>query len=65
MNTELAAISSKRISITCSECRHNMIFKVEDLIVVTSDETTTHEVRQRAVCRGCGIRGNNTYAIIE
>ena len=25
----------------------------------------THEVRQKAVCRGCGVRGDNTYQVVE
>jgi len=26
--------------------------------------TTAHEVRQRARCHNCGVKGNNTYQII-
>ena len=26
--------------------------------------TTTHEVRQRARCHNCGVKGNNTYQIV-
>ena len=26
--------------------------------------TTAHEVRQRARCRNCGVKGNNTYQIV-
>ena len=26
--------------------------------------TTAHEVRQRARCNNCGVKGNNTYQIV-
>ena len=26
--------------------------------------TTAHEVRQRARCQKCGVKGNNTYQIV-
>ena len=26
--------------------------------------TTAHEVRQRARCHNCGVKGNNTYQIV-
>ena len=26
--------------------------------------TTAHEVRQRARCHSCGVKGNNTYQIV-
>ncbi|MDA8891667.1 hypothetical protein N9I81_02395, partial [Planktomarina temperata] len=26
--------------------------------------TTAHEVRQRAKCNNCGVKGNNTYQIV-
>ena len=63
MNTKLSAVSDKRMDLTCSTCGHKFSYKVADLILTTSDETTTHEVRQRAVCRGCGVRGDNRYVI--
>jgi len=64
MNTKLFTVSDKSISIDCRACGQNSKFKVADLILATSEDTTTHEVRQRAVCKGCGVRGDNTYAII-
>ena len=27
-------------------------------------DTTAHEVRQRARCNNCGVKGNNTYQIV-
>ena len=42
---------------------HKFSYKIADLILATSEDKTTHEVRQRAVCRGCGVRGDNTYVI--
>ena len=64
MNTKLSAVSDKRVDLTCSAFGHEFSYKIADLILATSDDTTTHEVRQRAVCRGCGARGNNTYVIV-
>jgi hypothetical protein len=29
-----------------------------------SINTTAHEVRQRARCHNCGVKGNNTYQIV-
>ena len=29
-----------------------------------SINTIAHEVRQRARCRDCGVKGNNTYQIV-
>ena len=67
MNTKLSAVSDKRMDLTCSACGHEFSYKIADLILATSDTSTdyctTHEVRQRAVCRGCGVRGDNTYFI--
>jgi hypothetical protein len=61
MNTKLSAVSDKRMELTCSACGHKFSYKIADLILATSDGTTTHEVRQRAICRGCGVRGDNTH----
>jgi hypothetical protein len=55
MNTKLSAVSDKRMDLTCSACGHKFSYKIADLILTTSDDITTHEVRQRAVCRGCGV----------
>ena len=57
MNTKLSAVPDKRMDLTCSACGHKFSYKIADLMPTTSDNTTTHEVRQRAVCRGCGVRG--------
>ena len=64
MDTKLSAIANKRMEITCSACVHKSSHKVADLILATSDDITTHEVRQRAVCRVCGVRGDNTYQVV-
>ena len=32
--------------------------------VVIPFYTTAHEVRQRARCHNCGVKGNNTYQIV-
>ena len=32
-------------------------------IAVDGGDTTAHEVRQRARCQKCGVKGNNTYQI--
>ena len=34
------------------------------LKVVFKFNTTAHEVRQRARCHNCGVKGNNTYQIV-
>ncbi|OJI94522.1 hypothetical protein LY10_03476 [Planktotalea frisia] len=65
MNTKLSAVSDKRMDLTCSACGHKFSYKIADLTLTTSDDTTTHEVRQRAVCRGCGGDGEeNTYQAV-
>ena len=64
MNTKLSAVSDKRMELTCSACGHEFSYKIADLILATSDETTTHEVRQKAVCMACGVRGDNTYQVV-
>ncbi len=33
-------------------------------IAVDGGDTTAHEVRQRARCHNCGVKGNNTYQIV-
>jgi hypothetical protein len=63
MNTKLSAVPDKRMDLTCSACGHEFSYKIADLMLATSDDTTTHEARQRAVCRGCGVRGDNTYKL--
>jgi hypothetical protein len=64
MNTKLSALSGKRMELTCSACGHEFSYKIAGLILATSEDKTTHEVRQRAVYRGCGVRGNNTYQVV-
>lgn len=64
MNTKLSAVSDKRMDLTCSACGHEFSYRIADLILATSDDKTTHEVRQRAVCRGGGVRGDNTYQVV-
>ena len=64
MNTKLSAVSDKHMELTCSACGHEFSYKIADLILATSDDATTHEVRQRAVCRGSGVRGDNTYQVL-
>ena len=34
------------------------------LIDIIVGDTTAHEVRQRARCHSCGMKGNNTYQIV-
>ena len=34
------------------------------LIAIIEGDTTAHEVRQRARCHNCGVKGNNTYQIV-
>ena len=49
MNTKLSVVSDKRMDLTCSACGHKFSYQIADLMLTTSDETTTHEVRQRAI----------------
>ena len=35
-----------------------------NLIAVVGGDTTAHEVRQRARCHKCGVKGNNMYPIV-
>ena len=64
MNTKLSAVCNKRMDLTCSACGHKFSYKIADLILATSDNTTTHEVRQKAVYWGCGVRGDSTYQVV-
>ena len=34
------------------------------MIAVIGGDTAAHEVRQRARCHNCGVKGNNTYQIV-
>jgi hypothetical protein len=40
------------------------MLEVANLIAVVGGDTTAHEVRQRARCQKCGVKGNNTYRIV-
>ena len=64
MNTKLLAVSDKRMDLTCRACGHKFSYKIADLILTTSENATTHEVRQRAVCSCCGVKGDNTYQLV-
>ena len=44
-----------------------VIYVMDDLANLTAvvgGDTTAHEVRQRAICHNCGVKGNNTYQIV-
>ncbi len=53
-----------QIGITCDLCKHYTMLEVANLIAVVGGDTTAHEVRQRARCHNCGVKGNNTYQIV-
>ena len=40
------------------------MLEVANLIAVVGGDTTAHEVRQRARCNDCGVKGNNPYQIV-
>ena len=40
------------------------LLEVANLIAVAGGDTTAHEVRQRARCHNCGVKGNNTYQMV-
>ena len=50
--------------LTCGLCTHHTMLEVANLIAVVGGDTTAHEVRQRARCNNCGVKGNNTYQIV-
>ena len=62
--TNLSTIPQHQLSITCGLCKHHTLLEVADLIAVVGGDTTAHEVRQRARCNNCGVKGNNTYQIV-
>ena len=62
--TKLSNILQHQLSITCGLCKHHTLLEVANLIAVVGGDTTTHEVRQRARCHNCGVKGNNTYQIV-
>ena len=53
-----------QLSITCGLYKHHTLLEVANLIAVVGGDTTAHEVRQRARCHNCGVKGNNTYQIV-
>ena len=59
--TKLSTIPQHQLSITCGLCKHHTMLEVANLIAVVGGDTTAHEVRQRARCHNCGVKGNNTY----
>jgi len=62
--TKLSTISGHQLSITCGLCKHHTLLEVTNLIAVVGGNITAHEVRQRAKCHNCGVKGNNTYQIV-
>ena len=62
--TKLSTIPQHQLSITCGLCKHHTMLEVANLIAVVGGDTTAHEVRQRARCHNCGVKGNNTYQIV-
>ncbi len=53
-----------QLSITCGLYKHHTLLEVANLIAVVGGNITAHEVRLRARCNNCGIKGNNTYQIV-
>ena len=45
-------------------CKQHTMLEVANLIAVVGGDSTAHEVRQRARCQKCGVKGNNTYQIV-
>ena len=41
------------------------MLEVANLIAVVGGDTSAHEVRQRARCHNCSVKGNNTYQIVH
>ena len=63
--TKLSTIPQHQLNITCDVCKHHTHLEVASLIAVVGGDTTAHEVRQRARCHNCGVKGNNTYQIVH
>ena len=40
------------------------MLEVAYLVAILGGDSTAHEVRQRARCHNCGVKGNNTYQIV-
>jgi hypothetical protein len=62
--TKVSTIPKHPLSITCGFCKHHTMLEVANLIAIVGGDTTAHEVRQRARCHNCGVKGNNTYQIV-
>ena len=62
--TKLSTIPKHPLSITCGFCKHYTMLEVANLIAIVGGDTTAHEVRHRARCHNCGVKGNNTYQIV-
>jgi len=62
--TKLSTIRDHQLSITCVPCKYHTLLEVANLMAVVGGDTTAHEVRQRARCNNCGVKGNNTYQIV-
>ena len=62
--TKLSTIPQHQLSITCGLCKHLTLLEVANLIAVVGGDTTAHEVRQRARCQKCSVKGNNTFQIV-
>ena len=62
--TKLSTIPQHQLNITCGLCEYHTLLEVANLIAVVGGDTTAHEVRQRARCHNCGVKGNNTYEIV-
>jgi hypothetical protein len=56
--TKLSTIPKHQLSITCDLCKHHTLLEVANLIAVVGGDTTAHEVRQKARCHNCGVKGN-------
>jgi hypothetical protein len=63
--TKLSTIPQHQLSITCGLCKHHTLLEVANLIAIVGGDTTAHEVRQKAKCHNCGVKGNNTYKIVD
>jgi len=63
--TKLSSILDHQLSITCGLCKHHTMLEVANLIAVVGGDTTAHEVRQRARCHNCGVKGNNACHIAD
>ena len=48
-------------------CFQHQVLELVNLVLnlaAVGGDTTAHEVRQRARCHNCGVKGNNTYQIV-